>query len=194
MTGSDIALLVAVLVALIALALYLTMTAGRLDRLHKRIDTAALTVDAHALRRSSVAQELAMSGLLDPASALLVAQAAHDARAGSEYAVTSAERAVLETDLTRALEAALSEEDVREVRSDDAGAALLTELQGACLRLGLSRRFLNDAVRACRQVRRQRMARWFHLSGHTGWPLTSDWDDSIPTGLMAATGGATEVR
>lgn len=194
MTGSEIALIITVVVAVAVLALYLTMTAGRLDRLHKRIDTAALTVDAHALRRSSVAQELAMSGLLDLASALLVAQAAHDARAGSEFAVTSPERAALETDLTRALEAALSEEDAREVRSGDAGAALLAELQGACLRLGLSRRFLNDAVRACRQVRRQRMARWFHLSGHTVWPLTSDWDDSIPSGLMAAAGGATELR
>lgn len=194
MTGSEITLISAAVIAVIALALYLTMTAGRLDRLHKRIDTAALTVDAHALRRSSVAQELAMSGLLDPASALLVAQAAHDARAGSEFAVTSSERAMLETDLTRALDAALSDEDVREVRSDDAGAALLAELQGACLRLGLSRRFLNDAVRACRQVRQQRMARWFRLSGHTGWPLTSDWDDSIPGGLVGSAGGGSELR
>jgi hypothetical protein len=194
MTGSEIAFISAAVIAVIALTLYLTMTAGRLDRLHKRIDTAALTVDAHALRRSSVAQELAMSGLLDPASALLVAQAAHDARAGSEFAVTSSERAALETDLTRALDAALSDEDVREVRSDEVGAALLTELQGACLRLGLSRRFLNDAVRACRQVRRQRMSRWFHLSGHTGWPLTSDWDDSMPTGLSGSIGGSNELR
>jgi len=59
--------LVLVVVVVGLFGLYLSMTAGRLDALHKRIDTAELSLDAHLLRRSSVALELATSGLLDPA-------------------------------------------------------------------------------------------------------------------------------
>ena len=52
-------LLIALLVVLFGL--YLSMTAGRLDRLHQRIDTSALGLDALLLRRSAVALELATS-------------------------------------------------------------------------------------------------------------------------------------
>jgi len=38
-------------------------------------------------------------------------------------------------------------------------------------------------VRACRQLRRQRMVRLFRLAGHTPWPETWEMDDSVPEGL-----------
>ena len=125
-----------------------------------------------------------MSGLLDPASALLVAQAAHDAReAGDDRTMIDVERTQLESDVTRALQAALTPEDVEEIRVDAAGVALLEELRAACVRTQLARRFLNDGVRACRQLRSQRLVRWMRLAGRTPWPQTSDWDDEVPTGL-----------
>ncbi|MSY17131.1 MAG: hypothetical protein F2675_04395, partial [Actinobacteria bacterium] len=49
------------------------MTAGRIDRLHQRIETSSLALDVHLLRRSSIALELATAGVLDPASSLLIA-------------------------------------------------------------------------------------------------------------------------
>ena len=70
---------VAAVVAIALFGLYLSMTAGRLDALHKRIDTSRLSLDAQLLRRSSVALELATSGVLDPAGAIVVAEAARDA-------------------------------------------------------------------------------------------------------------------
>lgn len=179
--------LVIVLVAIVAIVVfYASSTAGRLDRLHKRIDTAILTLDAQALRRSAAAQELAMSGLLDPASALLVAQAAHDAReTGADRSMVDTQRTQMESDVTRALQAALTAEDVEEIRADPAGIVLLEELHAACVRTQLARRFLNDGVRACRQLRSQRLVRWFRLAGRTPWPQTSDWDDEVPMGLQA---------
>lgn len=174
-----IALLVLVLAVV---GLYLSMTAGRLDRLHKRIDTSRLALDAQLLRRSSVALELSSSGLLDPATAALVADAAHTARTAPEDDAVA--RGLAESDLTKALGAALADrEDVDVLREVPEGAALVDELDGACLRVELSRRFLNDAVRACRQVRRQRLARWFGLAGHTPWPETVELDDTPPAGL-----------
>ena len=169
-------------VAMMALAWYLSSTAGRLDRLHRKIDTARLALDAQLLRRSSVAIELAGSGLLDPASSMLLADAAHRARTASDE--DEASRSQAESDLTAALDAALADpDDVGELRQDPLGAALIAELEAAIRRVALSRRFLNDAVRACRLVRAHRAVRWFRLAGHTVLPVTMEMDDSAPAGL-----------
>jgi len=54
--------------------------AGRLDRMHTRLQAARAALDVTLVRRSSVALELASSGFLDPATSLLLASAAHEAR------------------------------------------------------------------------------------------------------------------
>ena len=173
----------AALTVVVLLGLYLSMTAGRLDRLHLRIAAAERSLDAHLLRRSSVAAEIAAAGLLDPATSMLIAQAAHAARMGQDAPVH--ERSRVESDLTAALCAALEDdEDVSEATSDDIGRSLFLELEAAWSRLELARRFHNDAVRACRQVRRQRLVRWFHLAGHTALPDTWEMDDAVPRSLI----------
>lgn len=173
-----------VLVVLLALfGLYLSMTAGRIDHLHKRIDTSVLALDSHLLRRSAVSTEIATSALLDPASSMLLADAAHQARTSADAGVD--ERARAESALTGVLCAVLTPDDAAFVSADPDGAAMLTELQASCRRVQLSRRFLNDAVRACRQLRGQRMARAFRLAGHTAWPETWEMDDAMPEGLIS---------
>lgn len=167
---------VAGLVALL-FVVYVGMTTGRLDHLHRRLDAARATLDAHLLRRSTVCTELAASGLLDPAASLVLASAAHDA---SQPDLADSARMRAESDLTAALNAALDPDDLAEVADQPAGAPLLEELDAACRRVELSRRFYNDAVRACRQVRRQRIVRLFRLAGHTPWPQPWEMDDSTP--------------
>jgi hypothetical protein len=164
---------------------YLSMTAGRLDHLHRRIDMSVLALDAQLLRRSSVSLELASAGLLDPAASLLLAEAAHVARTSSDEG--AADRALAESDLTAALVAALDPEDAAEIDASPDGRRLLDELDAACQRVELSRRFHNDAVRACRQLRRQRMVRLFRLAGHTPWPDSWEMDDALPEGLTTRT-------
>src|ERR1700689_699927 len=72
------AIVVVVVVAI--LGVYVSWRAGRLDRLHARLEARRAALDVALVRRSSVALELASSGLLDPATSLLLASAAHDAR------------------------------------------------------------------------------------------------------------------
>ncbi len=67
--------LIWIAVALFAIGLYLSWTAGRLDRLYARIDAARAALDAQLLRRASVAQELATSGVLDPAASIVLYEA-----------------------------------------------------------------------------------------------------------------------
>ncbi len=170
-------LVVAALV--VVLAWYLTFSATRLDRLHARLEGARNALDAQLVRRASVSLQIAVSGRLDPASGLLLADAAHEAREAGPV-----DREQAESDLTRALHAAFAEAgSLDPFSSDGAGRELLHELGAACLRVQLSRRFLNDVVRAARVVRRKKVVRYLRLAGHADWPATAEFDDTPPETL-----------
>src|SRR4051794_17800264 len=71
-----------VLAVLLVLGWYLSYSAGRLDRLHHRVETSRAALDAQLARRAAAAVEAAP--LLDPATGLLVADAATEALAAGE--------------------------------------------------------------------------------------------------------------
>lgn len=161
-------------VALILIGVYLSWTAGRLDRLHSRIDAARAALDAQLLRRASVTQELATSGVLDPAASIVLYEAAHAARQAEED-----HREVAESELSQALRAVFGEPEQMElVREAPGGEEAAGELAQAVRRVPMARRFHNDAVRAARALRRHRKVRWFRLAGHapSRWP--SKWTTS----------------
>src|SRR5215472_6417171 len=109
-----IAILVVAAVAIVGV--YVSWRAGRLDRLHARVDAARFALDAALVRRSSIALELASSGLLDPATSMLLAGAAHDARSPSDA------REIQESDLTRALRAVFGQPGFRALLAGREGA------------------------------------------------------------------------
>lgn len=172
-----------VLVAIIvvaAIGVYLSWTAGRLDRLHARLEAARSALDAQLYRRSAVALEVATSGMLDPATALLVADAAHRARSGGDE-----ERELVESDLSKALAAAFPDVETCEQLARQPGAsALLAELGAACRRVEMARRFHNDAAATARVLRSRRLVRVFRLAGHAPMPETVEMDDAPPAGLV----------
>ena len=184
MPSLTVALVAAALLLLVAW--YLTFSATRLDRLHARLEGARSALDAQLLRRSSVSLQIAVSGRLDPATGLLLADAAHEARE-----VAAADRDQAESDLSRALHAAFAEPDaVAALGADAAGREQLHELASACLRVQLARRFLNDVVRAARVVRRKRVVRYLRLAGHAEWPAKPLLVYTPPPALTTATGPA----
>ena len=77
-------------------------------------------------------------------------------------------------------------DDVRESAGSDVAVAdqLIGELAVACRRVELARRFHNDVVRSTLQLRRKRVVRWFRLAGYTPMPTTTDFDDTVPAGLV----------
>lgn len=169
--------IVIVMMSLVFFILYLGMTAGRIDRLHRRIDVALISLDSHLLRRSGVTLELASTGFLDPASSVLISAAAHAARLSTDLSSTQRDKA--ESELTSALNAVLDVEEIEVIHSEIGGSEILDECVASSRRVELSRRFLNDAVRACVQLRRQRSARWFHLAGRTPFPQTREIHDHV---------------
>ena len=168
-----------VVIAVLALTgVYVSWRAGRLDRLHARLEAARFALDAALVRRSSVALELASSGLLDPATSLLLAEAAHDARAAQPA------RELPESDLTRALRAVFSQPEFRSSLTGMEGAQeLLAELEGAAHQVFLARKFYNDAVAVTQAARRRWLARALRLAGNAAMPEFFEIDDSlVPAG------------
>ena len=142
------------------------------------LEAARAALDAALLRRNCVAVELASSGLLDPATSVLLAEAAHDARAGSR------QRELAESDLSRALRAAFGQPDFRaSLRTARQGAEeLLTELEAAAHQVFLARKFYNEAVAATNSARRRFLVRALQLAGRAPAPGFFEIDDSLVAG------------
>ena len=175
MTGLWLVLLLAVV---LALGLWLTWTANRLDRMHHRIDVARGTLDAQLLRRSGATLELASSEVLDPPSRLVLLDAANHARNAGADEFESAESA-----LSQALRAVFADpDDVALLRRDTAVASLVDELARDCARVELARRFHNDVVVSARALRSRRRVRWLRLAGHAAELRAVDLDDVPPAG------------
>ena len=176
-TRLELVLIIAAL-AVVIVAFYLRGLAGRLDRLHLRVDASTAALDARLERRSSLAQEIAIGGFLDPASSVLLLNAATTARHAGD------QRDVAESDLSAALRAVFPDSDtVDEVAADPEAHDLLIALGDACVGVALARRFANDAVRAAVAVRRRWVVRTLRLAGHAAWPTGRDLDDAPPEAL-----------
>lgn len=201
--------LVLVLAVLSILTWLGVLAATRLDRIHRKVVASRLALDAQLVRRAAVAIELATSGSLDPASSVLVAEAAaavtQDAdAASSELALAVPELATgasttvseglhgsvsdvrvrAESELSATLRAALGEGDeIRELSEDPVAEPLIQALAAAWYRAQLARRFHNMAVAQARQYRRHWYVRLLRLAGHAPMPVTVDLDDALPDGL-----------
>lgn len=166
-------------IALTLGAVFLSWTAGRVDRLHHRAEKAGAALDAALFHRSGTAVEIASAAMLDPATSLLLLDAAHSARASA-----GDEREPAESDLSQALVAAFADVDqVADLRADAGARELVDELGESCRSVELSRRFYNDVVASSRSLRSRRVVRWFGLAGRAPLPETAELDDSWPPAL-----------
>jgi hypothetical protein len=161
---------------------WLSWTAGRLDRLHLRCETARAALETQLSRRAAVAGELATSGLTDPASALLLldaAQAARDAasRSRQEGSTKVGDMAwEAESDLTAVVAVVLAAVQP----SPPEAEPVVAELRDACNKVQLARRIHNDIVAATLALRSRRRVRWFRLAGGAAAPQMIAFDDRLP--------------
>lgn len=157
----------AVVAVAFLLGFYVTWTAGRLDRLHARVDAAWAALDAQLVRRAAAARAVA-THLADGAAAAELEAAAAAALEGGV-----AGREATENDLSRALKASLPL-----LVHDPAGESARAELETAATRVGLARSFHNAAVKDTRAVRLRRLPRALRLAGHRALPQYFEIDDT----------------
>jgi hypothetical protein len=173
--------IVIVIAAALFIGVYVSWRAGRIDRLHARVDMAQAALDATLLRRSSVALELATSGLLDPATSLLLASAVHGTKD-----ITARPRDLAESDLTRALRAAFSQPQFRESLAEVDGAGeLVGEVEAAAHQVFLARKFYNDIAARTIEARQRPLVRTFRLAGHAARPAFFEMDDVLSEERLA---------
>jgi hypothetical protein len=151
----------------VLLALYITWTAGRLDRMHARVDAAWAGLDAQLVRRAAAARALLPHLPPGPEADAL------DTRAVEALAAGEHGRESVENGLTRAVRAA-----VPLLAETPAAEAAIEELEAASTRVLLARSFHNSAVTDTRALRRRRMPRLLRLAGHRAMPSFFDVDDT----------------
>ena len=141
----------------------------RLSRLEARVARAWTALDSQLRRRAGLAEELARHypGALGYHRTAALAAAAAEARSPSD-----GDRELSENALGR---------ELRELPADLPGVpvSLQTDLAGTTTRVGLARRFYNDAVRDTRSLRRQRMPRLLRLHARRPLPRYFDIDDRL---------------
>ncbi|MFI9526934.1 MULTISPECIES: hypothetical protein [Micromonospora] len=145
----------AVLVGLVAA--YLVWTAGRVERLQTRAESAARALDAHLLRRAAAAAVLAerRSGVELYAAARIALDAG------------PREREAAENDLTRQL---------RSARLDPVDPECEAVI-AASRRLALARQVHTDLVRDARAARGRPLVRLLRMGRGHDWPRYFDIDD-----------------
>jgi hypothetical protein len=164
---------------LLLLLVWTGWTLTRLRRLQARVDRAWTALDTQLQRRAGLAEELARQypGALGAPRASALVAAVADARAPAD-----GDRELAENALGR---------ELRDLPGNLLGVpiALQTDLAGTTTRVGLARRFYNDAVRDTRALRRHRFPRLLRL--HAGRPLPRyfDIDDRLEEVAGAAGAG-----
>jgi hypothetical protein len=177
--------------AFLLLLVWTLWTLTRLRRLEARVARAWIALETQLQRRAGLAEELARdypTAVGEQRAAYLGAFAA-DARRPAD-----GDREIAENVLGR---------ELRELPADLPGVptALRNDLIGTATRVGLARRFYNDAVRDTRSLRRGRLSRVLRLHGRRPLPRYFDIDDRLdPVGSrgsalgQAASGRAAAER
>lgn len=151
------ALILVILAVVLVTAVWLSWTAGRLDRMHVRCEGAAAALDAALAERRALAVEVAAHPSTDAASAVLLLDAATAGRSFQH-----------ESDLSAVL---------RAVRPDAPADGLWDAIAEAGRRVRLARRIHNDLVATTLALRSRHRVRWFRLAGHALPPPMIAFDD-----------------
>jgi hypothetical protein len=175
----DVWLLLVLAAVVVLLAAWSAWTQTRLRRLEGRVDRAWTSLDTQLQRRAGLAAELAR----DHAAAVGEDRAARLAAAACEVrAPRAGDRELAENALGR---------ELRDLPDDLPGvpAALRADLEGTATRIGLARRFYNDAVRDTAALRTRRLPSVLRLHGSRPMPRFFDIEDGLREVTSSASGG-----
>jgi hypothetical protein len=154
-----------------AVVLYLAMTAGRLDRLHIRVDAARASLELQLALRAEVVAEVVTDGNVDPVSQQLLTAGLQSRRGHTDQGIHVAPEAEI---------SALLREVVEAHDGVVAGEELQSELRSACNRVEFANRFYNDAVEAAQGMRNRPIVKYLGLAGHTAYPMPLQFDVLAP--------------
>jgi len=146
-------------VVVVAIAIYLASTAGRLDRLHIGVEAARASLELQMAMRAETIAEVLVEGYVDPVSQQLLSVALARRRAFDfKTCAAESELSALLRELAEAHDGVVAD------------AELQQELRSACNRVEFAYRFYNDAVEQTIQMRMRPVVKYLGLAGHTALP------------------------
>lgn len=178
-----------------------TFRARRLDSMNKQVTKSRRALENALAARARYAHEVGASGVLDPASAILLTAASEDARDASMFPVVedgleairfgddggvrggraklgegfSPDRLAIESELSSTLRLTVDELEPEDL--DDESSALIADLNKAREEVRLTRRFHDSHVTQVQRLRRTKLVRILRLTGSAPKPRTVDMDD-----------------
>ncbi len=179
-------------ILLVVTGIIATLRARSLDRVHKNVTKSRIALERALVQRAQAAREVARSGVLDVASAVVLANVATEAIEASAHPIVddgweaiaieddagqilhtvgqeAPDRLIIESELSRALRHSVDELE--------ATSPELDHLHQARVSVQMTRRFHNNHVSQARRVRKSPLVRTLRLQGNAPEPLTVNLDD-----------------
>ena len=179
-------------ILLVVTGIVAMLKARSLDRVHKNVTKSRIALERALVDRAQAAREVARSGVLDVASAVVLANVATEAIEASAHPIVDDgwEAIAIEDDAGQTLHAVGQEAPDRLIIESELSRALrhsvdeleatspeLDHLHQARVSVQMTRRFHNNHVSQARRVRKSPLVRTLRLQGNAPEPVTVNLDD-----------------
>jgi Rps23 Pro-64 3,4-dihydroxylase Tpa1-like proline 4-hydroxylase len=161
-------------------AIYLSNVAGRLDRLHLKVENARNALDRQLALRTSICKEIIKLSGVDKNLIRQLEDALKESIQEEFLEVHTLQEWEIETKVSIALNNIFDDEKIVKSIVDK---KLLTEIAAAIRRVSYALTFYNDAAKSAIKVRRRWTVRFFRLFGRAAMPEVISFQVQIPRGI-----------
>ena len=161
-------------------AIYLANVAGRLDRLHLKVENARNALDRQLALRTSICKEIIKLSEVDKNLIRQLEDALKESIQEESLEVHTLQEWEIETKVSIALNNIFDDEKIVKSIVDK---KLLTEIAAAIRRVSYALTFYNDAAKSAIKVRRRWTVRFFRLFGRAAMPEVISFQVQIPRGI-----------
>ena len=166
---------------LLVYAIYLSNVAGRLDRLHLKVENARQALDRQLALRTSICKEIIKLTALDKKFINELESALKDSIQEESLEIHTKQEWEIESRVSLALINIFDDENISKIVNDQ---ELLSEIAAAIRRVSYALTFYNDAAKSAIKVRKRWTVRFFRLFGRAAMPEIISFQVQIPRGIQ----------
>ncbi len=161
-------------------AIYLSNVAGRLDRLHLKVENARHALDRQLALRTSICKEIIKLTVIDKKLINELENALKESIQEESLEIHTLQEWEIESRVSRALTSIFDDEKIVKSINDQ---KLLIEIAAAIRRVSYALTFYNDAAKSAIKVRKRWTVRFFRLFGRASMPQVISFQVQIPRGI-----------
>jgi len=161
-------------------AIYLSNVAGRLDRLHLKVENARHALDRQLALRTSICKEIIKLPEINKELLSELENALRESIKEESLEVHTVQEWEIESRVSIALNNIFDDESAVKNIEDK---KLLTEIAAAIRRVAYALTFYNDAAKSAIKVRKRWTVRFFRLFGRATMPQIISFQVQIPRGI-----------